>query len=181
MNCICDYCGKETTKSEGHYNRAKKLGAKLYCNQKCFGLDRRDNKTTEQRKKEKVEYDKKYRKEYTEEIKKEKAIKFKDWYYNKGGMEIEREKRKKKMPKHIEYCRQPKYKAYKKQYDEKHRAKKMYGEFSEAAIILLDLEKELDRKSPEMLSIKFQNGTVNKITKRKNHGKATKSTKTDSH
>lgn len=167
MKFNCAYCGNESEKPAGHYNRSVSIGAPVYCGRTCAGLGRRNNKTIEQKKADKAEYDKKFRKEYTEEIKQKKAEAFKKWYYEGGGQEIERERRKLKMPKHVEYCRQPKYKEYKKQYDEKYHAKKQYGEFAEAAIALFKLEDELERKNPEMLAIKFQNNTLNKSQKRK--------------
>jgi hypothetical protein len=70
--------------------------------------------------------------------------------------------RQEKQEAHNEYCRQPKYKEYKKGYDQSYRAKKDYGEFSEAAIVLMELEKEIDVRLA-----KKQNGLINKSQKRK--------------
>ncbi len=164
MICHCPICKNEFYKSNSHYNRAIKLGLNLFCGRACAGISRRGiEKTIEQKKAEKAAYDKRYRKEYTEELKKEKHEYHKRTYDKEKAASI----RKERMPKHIEYCRQPKYKEWKKKYDKKHRAKKQYGEFAEAALILFKIESEIERKSPELLAIKFQNGTLNKSQKRK--------------
>ena len=52
------------------------------------------------------------------------------------------EYRKIRMPKHVEYCRQPEYRAKKHDYDKK-RSEDEYGEFAEAWRLLQDLEKEI--------------------------------------
>ena len=46
------------------------------------------------------------------------------------------------MPKHVEYCRRPEYKAWKHEYDIQ-KAAEEFGEFGEAWRLLLDLEKEI--------------------------------------
>lgn len=163
MKVKCSFCGCEFEKTIASYNRAILVSPNMYCSQTCTGLARRMNKTKEQKIKEKYEYDKKFREDRKDQIK----IKKQEYHkktYNKEKAALER---KEKMPKHIEYCRQPEYKKYKKQYDEKYRAKKEYGDFAEVALILFKLEEELDRKSPELLQVKFQNGTLNKSQKRK--------------
>jgi hypothetical protein len=73
-----------------------------------------------------------------------------------------RDQRRAKQAAHNEYCRQPEYKEYKKSYDQGYRAKKDYGEFGEAAIVLSELEKEIDVRLA-----KRQNGIINKSQKRK--------------
>lgn len=55
MIIICEQCGKEHEKRTGHVNRARKLGARLFCSQACFGLSKRT--TLEEKKKIKAEYD----------------------------------------------------------------------------------------------------------------------------
>jgi Neuraminidase (sialidase) len=47
----------------------------------------------------------------------------------------------------VEYCRQPEYKEYKREYDVKYHAKKNYGEYWEAAILLNELENEIDNRT----------------------------------
>lgn len=54
--------------------------------------------------------------------------------------------RQKRMSDHIEYCRNPEYKDWKKGYDEKYRAQKYFGEFAEAAVVLKEIDKIIDSK-----------------------------------
>ena len=91
----------------------------------------------------KAEYDRKYRKKNRARIKARKAAYFQSTY---DPVKAAKE-RQKKMPEHVEYCRRPEYKAWKKKYDRKRQLSK-YGEFAEAYNILLLLEKEIRRQEP---------------------------------
>lgn len=74
--------------------------------------------------------------------------------------------RKQNMPRHVEYCRRPEYKAYKARHDREYRAKKEYGEFWECAILALELRREcLERMTAH--DIRQSNGLMNKALKRK--------------
>lgn len=149
--------------SNGRYNRAIKIGAPVYCNRTCAGAGRRLNKTAEEKKKEKAEYDEKYREANLDVIKNKKKKYFQRTYDPTQAAVV----RKKRMPRHVEYCRQPKYKEYKKGYDKQFRAKKQFGEFAEAALILIELENKLDSKT-----IKYEQGLINKTQKRKRQWKS---------
>lgn len=110
MKLKCPICSKEYEKSVGHYNRAIKIGANIYCSKHCSSIGRKllsdkHLKTAEQLKAEKAEYDKAYRKKNSERIKKDKAEKFAIEYAN--NPDKFREQRKKRMPYHVEYCRKP--------------------------------------------------------------------------
>lgn len=150
IKCKCGYCGNGIEKQTGHYNRAIKLGLKVYCDRKCFGLGKRIEKSSEQKKKEKAEYDKTYR-ATSPTLKKRKADFHKKTYNPQRQKEINRQR----YPSHLEYLRQPKYRDYKKRYDQKYRTNKLYGEFAEAAIILAELERLLPSKQ-----IKYDNGVT---------------------
>ena len=91
----------------------------------------------------KAEYDRKYRKKNRARIKARQAAYFQSTY---DPVKAAKE-RQKKMPEHVEYCRRPEYKAWKKKYDRKRQLSK-YGEFAEAYNILLLLEKEIRRQEP---------------------------------
>lgn len=145
MQFICAYCKKQSDKPTGHINRSKSIGAPIYCGRVCAGLGRRDNKTFEQKKSEKAQYDLDYRAKNLSLLKEKKRAYFQATYDPKKAA-IERKVR---MPKHVEYCRQPKYKEYKKRYDKKYLAKKHYGEFYEAAIILTDIEMIVDSREAD--------------------------------
>jgi hypothetical protein len=154
----CNYCNKELSKPQGSINRALRLNKPLYCNKTCFGLAKRINKTTEEKKALKSAYDKNYRKINAKKIKKSKHDYFKKTY-DPVKTCIER---KKKSNEHLEYCRQPKYKSYKKEYDKKYLAKKMFGEFWESALLIKEIEKEYNQQEVRQI-----NNLHNKSQKRK--------------
>lgn len=160
----CAYCEKLFQKCAGHLNRAKKIGSPIYCDRKCAGLGRRTNETTEEKKSIKSWYDAFLAVSMTEEDMDleilQRMVYFQiDYSRNPEKYKTERQR---KMPSHLEYCRQPKYKEYKKEYDLNYRAKKDYGEFAEAAVVLFKLEKEIDVRLA-----KKQNNLINKSQKRK--------------
>lgn len=159
MKINCEYCGKEIEKYIGHVNRSRKKGYKLYCNQTCSGLDRR--KTIEEKKKVKAEYDKKI---YStpERIAARKRY-FQKSY--KDNPEKYRQERRRRYKAHLQYLQRPEYKKWKHEYDQKHLAKKEYGIFWEAYLLLKELELWLLKNSPE--GMKFQMGITNKSQKRK--------------
>jgi hypothetical protein len=165
MTAYCATCGKLLTKKASAINRAKKTGKPMFCDKACFGLSRRDGKTPEQRKEEKRLYDMEYRAKNLQAITEKKAAWFKANYDPIKAAE----ERKKKMPQHIEYCRRPEYKAYKKRYDEQHRAKKQYGEFYESFLILTQIDQEVSSRASKY-EIGLANGTINKAqTRRRNY------------
>jgi len=104
-------------------------------------------------KEDKAEYDRKYRKRHKKRIKAQKAEYFKRTY-DPAKAAVERKKR---MPEHVEYCRQPKYKAYKKKYDASRRAKS-FGDFEEAYKVLKKLKKEIKKQVPDRFDLYAQSG-----------------------
>lgn len=162
----CSHCGKDVEKYVGHVNRAKKEGAKLFCNQTCFGLSRR--MTDAEKKELKRLYDIEYRKKNEKRLKKVRHEYFvKDYAANP---EKYREQRRKKQAQHNEYCRTKKYRKWKQNYDQQHRAKKWYGEFWEAAITLRNLQGVVDNRTA-----KQEQKVINKTQNRKRY--ANKNTK----
>ena len=169
MKVPCAYCGKEGHQHPSSINRAKREGLNLYCDRKCAGLGRRSNKTKEQLKEEKRIYDKSYRAKNLEKIKADKKIYFqKDYAQNP---EKYKAIRKAKQASHNEYCRTPEYKAWKKEYDLKHRAKRGFGEFWESALILRAIDDEMNEEN-DMRAVRAHSGRYNKsqIRKRKYYG-----------
>jgi hypothetical protein len=148
----CDYCGKEINKIKRCKN--------VYCNKECSGLARRKNKSSEQSKMEKAEYDRQYRLKNKEILKRKKQEYFKKDYSE--NPEKYKEKRRKRYSKHLEYLNKPEYKAYKKQYDRVYRAKKQFGELWESHILLVDIESLIPNKE-----VKQQLNLINKSQKRK--------------
>jgi len=157
----CGYCGAVVRQSSTAINRAIKFNKPLFCNKACVGLNRRTNKAVSQKKADKKVYDAAYRKKHLARLKAQKAARFKVTY-DPVAAAVERKAR---MPHHIEYCRQPQYRAYKAKYDLKRRAAS-WGEFSEAWLTLNELEKEIGTRISRY-EIYQQNGTLSKSTQRK--------------
>lgn len=164
MKYKCAHCGKTADKAAGHVNRARQQGLNLYCNRRCSGLGRRQGKTKAQRIEEKRLYDIEYRKKNLEMLKAKKREYFQRTYDPAKAAVY----RKKRMPIHVEYCRQPKYKAWKKEYDRKYRAAE-YGEFAEAYMLTLDLNREIKERDTNE-QVKYQNGGTNKAQRRRREG-----------
>lgn len=165
MLVACSHCGTLIEKAAGSVNRAQKLGKPLFCNKTCFGLSRRAGKSLEQKKEEKRLYDMEYRAKNLELIKQRKADYFKQTYDPVKAAEG----RKKRMPQHVEYCRRPEYKVYKQSYDAQYRAKKLYGEYHEAFLLLLQIDREVEARASKY-EIGLTNGTINKAqTRRRNY------------
>ena len=165
MKCVCQQCGASFERSTSHINRANAIGARLYCGRTCAGIARRTPKPTDAEvKAAKREYDKQYRAANLEKIKAEKLA----WYRANHAEILARmtAKRKDRMPYHLEYCRQPAYRARKSEYDLQRRAIKQFGEFSEAFLILQEVEKEINQRASRY-EIYSQNGTLNKAQMRR--------------
>ena len=156
MKYRCAHCGKVNDKWSGHVNRARARGLNLYCDRRCSGLGRRLHKTTAQRKEEKRLYDIEYRAKNLETLKAKKKAYFQKTYDRKAAAEY----RKQRMHLHIEYCRRPEYKAWKREYDRKYRAKE-FGAFADAFLLTMDLNREIKGRMTNE-EIKWENRTANK-------------------
>lgn len=106
-------------------------------------------------KREKAIYDRKYRKKNRDRLRASKAAYFKRTY-DPGKAAKERKKR---MPQHVEYCRQPKYRAYKRRYDLKRRAS-AYGQFADCYRLLLLLQAEIKKQEPDRFERYRQSGRM---------------------
>lgn len=165
MKFACAYCGKTADKPAGHVKRSRAQGLRLYCDRKCAGLGRRTGKTTAQKKAEKREYDQRYRALNLARIKANKAAYFKATY----DPEKARIDRQRTMARHVEYCRRPEYKAWKREYDRQYRAKE-FGPFAEAYMLTVDLNREIKSRSSDH-DIRKANGTLNKRQARRREDK----------
>ena len=157
IDFTCPTCNIPSKKYIGHYNRSTSIGAPVYCSRECAGVGRR--KTIEEKKRVKAEYDKKIAK--TPERKQKQHEYFvKDYKANPEKYKKERQRR---YAEHLKYLQRPDYKEWKKNYDEQYLAKKHYGDFAEAAIVLKRIENELDSQQ-----IKLDTGiTFNKSSKQR--------------
>lgn len=133
---LCRSCGDTVRQSQGSINRAIREGKPLYCDRVCAGLARRVSASQKQRKK--ALYDGRRRIEKAAEISAQKRA----YYQRARNPEKERERRQANMDRHVEYCRQPQYKATKAEYDRERRAKE-YGPYGDAYLLLLDFEREI--------------------------------------
>lgn len=158
----CPICKREVNKDASAYHRAKKYDLNMYCGRECAGIARRTNKSIIQKKKEKREYDKKYRSLNKGKRRKQNS----EWFQRTYDPVAAAIKRKENMHRHIEYCRQPKYKAKKKIYDRKRRAINQFGSFWESHIALLDLDNAI-KEMASKYEISIQNQTYNKKQKRR--------------
>ena len=164
MKVICAYCGKEFDKPTGEYNYSIKIGMKFYCSRKHSGLGRRTNETPEEKRAIKAWYDQFLNISMTEderELEELQRMVYFQWDYARNP-EKHKERRRDRMAAHLEYCRQPEYKEWKKGYDELYRAKKDYGDWWESAIALKNLDKEIDYRES-----KKQNKIYNKSTSKR--------------
>ena len=67
---------------------------------------------------------------------------------------MQKRAREKRKEEHKKYIKTPKYKAWKKEYDRKHRAKKEYGDFWESHLIIKDIEKDFQPRFKEFYTSK---------------------------
>jgi hypothetical protein len=143
-------------------NRAKRSNAPKYCGRICAGVARRKPRTVEEKRAEKSAYDARRRVILADRLKAEKAA-----YYQRTKDPVkEAEARKKRMPHHLEYCRRPEYRAWKRDYDQEYLAKKKYGEFWESAILTLKIRRSCLELEDDT-EIRRQKGTLNKKSNRR--------------
>lgn len=158
----CALCGGFVGQPVAHINRAQRAGRPIYCGKKCAGLARRKLIQPDEAKEAKRLYDAARRQQLREELRAYKREYHKRTYDpTKAAIE-----RKAKMPRHVEYCRRPGYRAYKSSYDLQRRANIQFGEFAEAALLLRSVESEIDSRATRQQIIQI-NGTYNKAQTRK--------------
>lgn len=159
---VCSHCTTPFQIEVGALNRAARRGANIYCGRECSGLGRRKWKSASQKKVEKAEYDREYRQRDPVGRRASKAAYHRRTY----DPVIAAEARKLRMPRHVEYCRQPAYRAKKKTYDREYRAKKDYGPLWECQVLTLQIrEAALSQMSD--YDIRMSKGTLNKSLRRK--------------
>lgn len=160
----CNWCGAVVFKALRDVNRAEKRGANLYCGRDCSNQARRDpNPPSDAEKRDaKAEYDRQYRRSHSEMLKAKKAKYHRDTYDPLKAAQ----QRKARMPQHVEYCRQPEYKKWKAQYDRRYRAKKEFGPFAEASLVLNELQAEILSRASRY-EIDLASGTLNKKLQRR--------------
>lgn len=160
---FCPSCAFGVYMENGLINRAKKIGAPLYCGRECAGIARRKEPLSDaERCRDKAAYDREYRAKNRASIKARKAAYFQATY----DPEKARVERAAKMDRHVEYCRRPEYRAYKVQYDRTYRAKKDFGPFWESSVLLTNIQTEVLSRASRY-EIDLQNDKLNKATRRR--------------
>lgn len=166
MKIVCAHCGKRIDKPTGEITRARNAGLHLYCGRRCSGLGRRKHIPRSVLRLKKKLYDAEYRKKNLALLKAKKhAHHLRTYDPIKAAIE-----RKKKMPRHVEYCRRPEYKRWKSKYDRRYRAVRNYGPFAEVAMLTTDLNREIKGRMTTY-DIKRQNDTTNKVQFRRRGAK----------
>lgn len=160
----CPQCADLFWPATGLANRAARLGAPMYCGRTCAGLARRlkHPPTETERKAAKKTYDAEYRMRDPEARKAYRAAYHQRTYDPARAAVV----RKARIRYHVEYCRQPEYKAWKSEYDSGYWAKKAFGEFAEAFRLLKDVEREIAERATKY-QIYAANGTLNKAQTRR--------------
>jgi hypothetical protein len=166
---ICDLCQRTAQRYVGHVNRARKLGAKLYCGLKCAHIGRRLNKSVAVKKAEKRLYDIEYRKKNLARIQKRKSEFFKKDYA--ANPEKYRIARRARQARHNEYCLRPEYRAKKHVYDRARYGRMKFGEYGECHVLMMAI-KEAAVEKMSRYEIRLKNNLVNKAQRRKRNGKA---------
>lgn len=167
MEIRCPQCHTLFVTKTAYFNRATKIGAPLYCGKVCAGLARRRKNppTAEERRIAKAAYDLERRNgaQRAEILAKKRS----HYYANHERISTQLAAyRAAHMDRHVEYCRQPEYRAWKSVYDRRRRAEKDFGEFSEAALLLADVEREIAERASKY-EIYLTNGTINKAQQRR--------------
>lgn len=162
VKVLCRQCGSKFECATGAFNRAAKHGAPLFCSRRCAGLSRRKCKTAEQKRAEKAVYDKHRRSELADVIRAKKA----EYHRRTYDPIVAAVKRKSRMPSHVEYCRRPEYREWKRGYDQKYRAALEYGEFADCFILMIDIRAEALAQMTDY-EIRMSNGTLGKNQKRR--------------
>jgi hypothetical protein len=163
----CEQCGSEASRLTGDVNRARKCGARLFCDRACAGAAKAATRElplpgTPEGRAHKSRYDRERRAKMGEVLREQKREAYRRAVEERGEVvrSKQRAHREANRERHADYCRTPEYRAWKSEYDRRHRAKE-YGEFAEAHIALVQLQALVDERMTRD-EIYAANGTVNK-------------------
>lgn len=170
----CTHCGNSVEKETSAVNRSRKVGMALYCDKRCSSDARRIG--TEEKKARKVEYDRQRR----EGPLREALLQQKKAYYEahareilavqKAAREADPELKKRRRDCQKRCMERPEWKEHKREYDRQYRADREFGEMAPAYLLLLELEKEVERQEPDWVDLQRQKGTLNKSQRRRRSG-----------
>jgi hypothetical protein len=109
----CAWCSKQFPIEIGALNRARRRGMSVYCCPRHSGYGRGIGRTKAEKRRLKAEYDRQYRLDNLLRI----TVGKRDYHRRTYDPKKAAKTRKRRMPYHVEYCRRPEYRAYKRQYD----------------------------------------------------------------
>lgn len=165
---MCDHCGDPVPQSRGAINRARRMGKRLFCSRHCFGLSRRVERSADESRRLKAEYDAKRRASIASRLRQEKA----EYHRRTYDPAKARARRKGRMAYHVEYCRRyyadPARKLEKFEYDVRRRGKE-YADFAEAWRLLIELEREVRTRCPDKYERQKARGYFTRIRERKHY------------
>lgn len=168
----CAHCGKPAMKEVAWVNRSRRMGMNVYCSRVCSGLGRRVERTDEEWKRLKAEYDRERRTVLGAEMREQKR----EYHRRTYDPAKARERRKARASWHVEYCRKyyadPARKREKYEYDRQRRAEMTAGEYAECMILLTDLWKEIRRQQPSWYERAKTKGFLEKLNERKRNERA---------
>jgi len=162
ISFACAHCGRKAKRPAGHVKRSRAQGMKLYCSRKCSGLGRRNKRTKTEKVEAKRLYDLEYRAKNLERILQRKH----EYHLRIYDPVKEAVKRKKRMPAHVEYCRQPEYRKWKAEYDKKYRESRYFGPFAEAYLTLRQVETAIRERATDY-EVRQEKGTFGKSQQRR--------------
>jgi len=160
MKIHCTHCEKVVKRAPGQINRTGT--GRTFCDLHCFSQSRRKFKTKAQKVEEKRLYDLAYRRKNRKLLKAKKRAYFERTY----DPVVAAKRRKARMHLHVAYCRQPRYKRWKKRYDNQYRAGKFFGPYAESFLLLQKIEREVLSRMTKH-EVRQTNGIINKAQERK--------------
>lgn len=119
-------------------------------------------KVFEKKQKKKL-YDARRRIEKSELIKAQKA----KFCKTPAGRAMQKRNREKTKDYHLEYCRSPEYKNWKRSYDRVHRAKFYHGQFWECMLLIDEIEKEVIKRVPDKYERLKMRGVIDRCIARR--------------
>lgn len=160
----CEHCGVDFDALLAEV----RLGRCRFCSRACSGARRRMDADVKRAKK--AEYDRQRRAALGEALLQQKR----ESYYANREQHLARMAEIRSDPEYrerhrayiAEYQSRPEWKEHKRSYDRRYRCERQYGDFAEAASVLIDLEAEIRRACPDRSVIYQMNGTQNKHTRR---------------
>lgn len=166
VSIVCAHCRMSVYKESDAVNRARRNGAPTYCSRQCAGLARRVERSADERKQRKAEYDALYRTARADVLREKKR----EYFQRSYDADAAREKRKSRMPYHVAYCRRyyadPVKRREKFAYDVRLRGRQ-YAEFAEAWRLLIELEREVRSRCPDKYERQKGRGYFTRIQERK--------------